>query len=112
MLGWICIVTRRHIEAIDELTQIESLELGDLLRKVSIALKEIVKCSKTYVIQMAEAEGYNHVHFHVIPRMANLSEDYRSINIFKLCVVSERDRVSEELMNKFAIQMRRFLESE
>ena len=112
LLGWTVLVTHRHIGAIDELTQAEALELGTLLRKVSLALKKIVHCSKTYVIQMAEAEGHHHVHFHVIPRMANLSEEYRSVNIFKLLGVSEKERVSEESMNDFALQMRRFLESE
>ena len=112
LLGWIVVVARRHIAAIDELTSSEALELGALLRKISIALKEIIKCKKTYVMQFAEAEGHNHVHFHVVPRMANLSEDLRSVKIFKLLGVSEKDRVSEESMNEFAIQLRRILESE
>ena len=112
LLGWIVVVVRRHIGAIDELTSSEALELGALLRKISIALKEIIKCQKTYVMQFAEAEGHNHVHFHVVPRMANQPEEFRSVKIFKLLGVSEKDRVSEERMNEFAIQLRRILESE
>jgi diadenosine tetraphosphate (Ap4A) HIT family hydrolase len=88
------------------------MELGNLLRTISIALKEIIKCKKTYVMQFAEAEGHNHVHFHVVPRMANLSEDLRSVKIFKLLEVSGKDRVSEERMNNFALQIRPILESE
>ena len=112
LLGWIVVVVRRHIGAIDELTSYEALELGALLRKISIALKETIKCQKTYVMQFAEAEGHNHVHFHVVPRMANQPEEFRSVKIFKLLGVSEKDRVSEERMNEFAIQLRRILESE
>ena len=112
LLGWIVVVARRHIAAIDELTSSEALEIGALIRKISIALKEIIQCNKTYVMQFAEAEGHNHVHFHVVPRMADLPEDLRSVKIFKLLGVSDTDRVGEERMNEFAIQLRRLLESE
>ena len=112
LLGWIVIVVRHHIGSIDELTSSEAVELGTLLRKTSIVLKKIIKCQKTYIMQFSEAEGYNHVHFHVVPRMADLSEEFRSVKIFKLQGVSEKDRVSEERMNEFAIQFRRILESE
>jgi diadenosine tetraphosphate (Ap4A) HIT family hydrolase len=63
-------------------------------------------------MQFAEAEGHNHVHFHVVPRMADQPEEFRSIKIFKLLGVSEKDRVSEDRMNEFAIQFRRILETE
>ena len=112
LLGWIVVVVRRHIGSIDELTSSEALELGALIRKISIGLKEIIKCQKTYVMQFAEAEGHNHVHFHVVPRMANQPEEYKSVKIFKLLGVSEKDRLSEERMNEFGIQLRRILESE
>src|SRR5512135_2957148 len=52
--GWLVLVARRHIEAIDELTDDEAAELGQLMRQVSIALKEVTGCLKTYVIQFAE----------------------------------------------------------
>jgi diadenosine tetraphosphate (Ap4A) HIT family hydrolase len=112
LLGWIVVVARRHIESIDQLTYAEALDLGGLIRKVSQALKEVIKCNKTYVIQFAEAEGHRHVHFHIVPRMADLPEEYRSVRIFKLLGVSDQDRIGEETMNKFAIQVRRILESE
>lgn len=109
LLGWIVVVARRHIEAIDELNQAEALELGDLLRRVSTALKEVANCTKTCVMQFAESEGYKHVHFHVVARMANLPEEHQSVRIFKLHGVSEKERVSEEKMNDFSVQLRRFL---
>jgi diadenosine tetraphosphate (Ap4A) HIT family hydrolase len=112
LLGWIVVIARRHIESIDQLTYAEALELGGLLRKVSQALKKVIKCNITYVIQFAEAAGHRHVHFHIVPRMADLPEEYRGVRIFKLLGVSDKDRVSEETMNKFAIQIRRILESE
>ncbi|MCP4428687.1 MAG: HIT family protein, partial [Chloroflexi bacterium] len=45
--GWLVLVVRRHIEAIDELTETEAAELGVLMQRVSAALKEITGCVKT-----------------------------------------------------------------
>lgn len=107
--GWLVLVARRHIEAIDELTDEEAAELGILLRRVSLALKEITGCLKTYVIQFAEAAEHPHVHFHVIPRMADQPEDRRSTKIFGYLGVPEEERVSEGTMNLIALKVRESL---
>jgi diadenosine tetraphosphate (Ap4A) HIT family hydrolase len=75
--GWLVLVVRRHITSVDELTEAEAAELGRLIRHVSGALKEVTGCLKTYVIQFAERADHPHVHFHIIPRMADLPEDRR-----------------------------------
>ena len=106
--GWMVLVVRRHIEAIDELTENEAVELGILLRQVSAALREVTGCSKTYVVQFAEHQEHPHVHFHVIPRMANQPEDRRSTRIFGYVGVSEEERVTEDTMNEIALKIQRF----
>ena len=107
--GWLVLVARRHIEAVDELTEAEAAELGLLLQRVSRALKEITGCLKTYVIQFAEAAEHPHVHFHVIPRMANQPEERRGPNIFGYLGVPEEERISEAAMNAIATQVRHIL---
>lgn len=107
--GWLVLVARRHIEAIDELTDEEAAELGVLLRRVSLALKEITGCLKTYVIQFAEAAEHPHVHFHIIPRMADQPEDRRSTKIFGYLGVPEEERVSEVTMDIIAVKVREIL---
>ena len=107
--GWLVLVSRRHIEAVHELTEEEALELGLLLRRVSVALREVTGCVKTYVIQFAEAEGHPHVHFHVVPRMADQPAERRSIMVFSCLGVPEEERVSEETMNQIAAQVQRVL---
>jgi diadenosine tetraphosphate (Ap4A) HIT family hydrolase len=107
--GWLVLVVRRHIGSIDELTHEESIELGVLLRQVSLALKEITGCVKTYVIQFAELAEHQYVHFHVIPRMANQPENRRSTNVFGYSGVSEEERVSEEMMNEIATKAQKIL---
>ena len=99
--GWL-LVARQHIEAIDELTEDEAIELGLLTRRVSLAMKDVTGCQKTYVMQFAEAEGHSHVHFHIVPRMADQPEDRRSTKIFGYLGVAENERVSEDAMNEIA----------
>jgi len=107
--GWLVLVARQHIEAIDELSENEAIELGILIRRVLAALKAVTGCVKTYVIQFAEAEGHPHVHFHIVPRMANQPEDRRSTKIFGYLGVSEEERVSEDRMNEIATKIQAIL---
>ena len=107
--GWLVLVARRHIEAIDELTENESIELGVAVRRVSIALKQVTGCVKTYVMQFAESPEHPHVHFHIVPRMANQPEGYKSTKIFKYLGASEEERVNETRMNEIAARIQRIL---
>ena len=106
--GWLVLVVRRHLSAVDELTEEEALELGSLLRKSSKALKEVVGCEKTYVIQFAEHPEHPHVHFHVVPRMADMPEAYRSTGVFGYSGSGEA-QVSEAEMNALAARLRPLL---
>ena len=107
--GWLVLVARRHIEAIDELTNEEAAELGVLLRRSSAALRDITGCVKTYVMQFAEAEGHSHVHFHIVPRMTDQPEERRSTKIFGYLGAPEEERVTEERMNEIAVHLRQMM---
>lgn len=110
--GWLVLIARRHITAIDELTPDEAAELGLLLQRASAALRQVVGCIKTYVIQFAEAAEHPHVHFHVIPRMADQPDERRSMGVFGYLGVATGERVSEEQMNEIAAQIRSYLPGE
>jgi diadenosine tetraphosphate (Ap4A) HIT family hydrolase len=107
--GWLVLIVRRHIESLDELTDLEAVELGRLIRGTSSALKDISGCLKTYVLQFAESPQHPHVHFHIIPRMADLPENRRSTQIFGYLGVPEKKRVSQEGMNAIALKVRKKL---
>ena len=109
LLGWLVLVSRVHRDSIDQLTEEEALELGVLIRKASIALKELAGCVKTYVMQFAEDPEHPHVHFHVVPRMAEQPAELRGARVFGYLGASEEERVSEEAMNAFAQEVRRVL---
>jgi diadenosine tetraphosphate (Ap4A) HIT family hydrolase len=107
--GWLVLVARRHIAAVHEMTGEEAAELGLLLQRASAALREVVGCPKTYVIQFAEAEGHAHVHFHVIPRMADQPEERRSVGIFGYLGVPVAERLDDATMDEIALKVRDFL---
>jgi diadenosine tetraphosphate (Ap4A) HIT family hydrolase len=64
------VLPRRHVSTLDQLTAGEAADLGPLLRALTPALREVLGCSKTHVALFAEAEGFAHVHFHVMPHAA------------------------------------------
>jgi diadenosine tetraphosphate (Ap4A) HIT family hydrolase len=103
--GWLVLVLRRHIDAIDEMTASEARELGILIRQASIALKDVVGCAKTYVIQFAEHAEHPHVHFHIIPRMADMPADLRGVNVFGYDPSSDQEGISESVRNEIAARI-------
>ena len=82
LAGWLVLVPLRHVHALDELTTEEATALGDLLRKATVALRSVTGCEKTYVMLFAEAEGFAHLHVHVVPRMPDQPADRRGPDVF------------------------------
>src|SRR5439155_13960934 len=66
--GWLCVVSRRHITTLSELSAAEAEALGPLLKRLSDALERVTGALKCYVMFFAEAPGFEHLHIHVAPR--------------------------------------------
>ncbi len=109
LLGWLVLVVRRHIRSLDELTEEEAIEFGQLIRYVSIALKQTTDCLKTYVVQFADNPDHSHVHCHIIPRMPDWPKEQKAKEVFKYLNVPEAERVSDEDMTKLSQQIRTIL---
>lgn len=82
--GWVVLLPRRHVTAVHDLTDAEAATLGEWQVRLSRALRDVTGCVKTYVAQFAELEGFAHVHFHVMPRMADLPRELRGPGVFAL----------------------------
>lgn len=100
----------RHVESVDELTVAESEILGSLIREASCSLKSVTGCVKTYVIMFAEAEGFSHLHFHVVPRMSDLPEDRLGPRIFAYLKEEplsdlRREEISLQIRGAFQMQL-------
>ena len=107
--GWLVLVARRHLAAIDEMSEAEAAELGVLLQQVSASLKQVTGCQKTYVMQFAEHPQHPHVHFHVVPRLNEQPETHRGPRVMKYLQVTEDEYVTEDVMNALSEQIRQAL---
>ncbi|WP_307804690.1 HIT family protein [Streptomyces sp. VRA16 Mangrove soil] len=104
--GWLVLLPRRHVTAVHDLTDAEAASLGLWQVRLSRALRAVTGCAKTYVVQFAEAEGFAHVHFHVVPRAAQLPETQRGPGIFELLRRPEHERVGAQEMDRLALALR------
>lgn len=80
--GWLVLLPLRHVTNVADLDAAEAAELGPLIVDLSRALVAELGCAKTYVMQFAEAPGFGHAHFHVVPRMPDLAAELRGPRIF------------------------------
>jgi len=94
--GWLVVLPTRHLTSLDELTDAEAGALGPLLRRVSSALKDVVGCEKTYLMLFAEAEGFSHLHIHVVPRMDWFTPEQVGPRVFTFLGAPAGERVTEQ----------------
>ncbi|MEV8349696.1 HIT family protein [Streptomyces niveus] len=104
--GWLVLLPRRHVAAVHDLTDAEAAALGVWQVKLSQALRTVTGCAKTYVVQFAEAEGFAHVHFHIVPRMADLQPEHRGPGVFELLRRPEQERVTADQADQLAHVLR------
>lgn len=109
LIGWLVLIPREHRQSIADLSEGETAELGFLLRGVSKGLQEVTGCVKTYVMQFAEHPLHPHVHFHVVPRFADQPPALRGPKVMAQLGVDDEDRVTDEAMNAFALELREIL---
>jgi len=73
--GWLVLLPTRHVTSVTDLTPEAADELGGLIRRLSTALEAVTGCVKTYFMQFSEAEGFSHLHVHLVPRMRDQPRD-------------------------------------
>ena len=103
--GWLVLLPRRHVTAIAELTDDEAASLGTWQVRLSRALHAVTGCAKTYVAQFAEAEGFAHVHFHIVPRPPDLADDHRGPRVFGLLGPADQPHVSRGAQDEIALRL-------
>lgn len=108
--GWLVVVPTRHVTTLTDLDADAAAELGPILRDLSAALHAVVGCAKTYVALFAEAQGFGHVHFHLVPRMPDQPDELRGPRVFQMLGLppdravpaAEMDRIAEALGDALA----------
>jgi diadenosine tetraphosphate (Ap4A) HIT family hydrolase len=106
LLGWLVVMPRRHVEGVHELNDVEVAALGPLLRQVSARLVDVLGCAKTYVVMFAEQPGFTQLHFHVIPRNADLPDEFRGAKGFDFMKRPKAQWVSLEQRHELALRLR------
>ena len=80
--GWLVLLPTRHVTSFTGLTPEAAGELGGLVSRLSTALETVTGCVKTYLMQFSEAEGFSHLHLHLVPRLPDHPEDARGPRVF------------------------------
>lgn len=94
--GWLVIVLRRHAESLHELRAEEFGELAQVLEQTVRVLHRTFACEKEYVACYDEIEHFRHVHFHVVPRAADLPAELTGTRSFALLKVTESEAVPRD----------------
>jgi diadenosine tetraphosphate (Ap4A) HIT family hydrolase len=89
--GWLVLLPNRHIASFTELSPEAADELGGLVRRLGTALETVTGCVKTYLMQFSEAEGFSHLHLHLVPRLPDHPEDARGPRVFAY-MTDDQDR--------------------
>jgi diadenosine tetraphosphate (Ap4A) HIT family hydrolase len=100
--GWLVVISRRHVVELADLTEEEAAELGQILQRASAALRAVTGCIKTYVVLFGEQPGFEHLHVHVVPRMAEFPPQHLGSGVFAFLKRPEQEWVSAEARDRLA----------
>ena len=102
-LGWLVMVLGRHAGSLGELTSDEAAVFGWLVPAISRALEAELHVPKAYVLFIAEQEGFDHLHVHVIARPPEYA---RGVKVFQLIQRPSEEWVSVAGMDALAERIR------
>ena len=107
--GWLVVLPTRHVTSFTQLTPEAADELGGLVRRLGAALEVVTGCVKTYLMQFSEAEGFSHLHLHLVPRLADQPEDARGPRVFAYLADDEARWMSEVDRDRVSLAVREAL---
>lgn len=103
--GWLVVLPTRHVVRLDDLSDDEAAALGPLLRLCSRVLGEVVGSSKAYIAFFGEAQGFEHLHIHVVPRSPDMPSGLRGPRVFRL--LNAEDREGHQSRDQLAARLSR-----
>lgn len=106
--GWIVIVLKRHATALHELTKEEFLELAELQEKVLRLLHQELHCEKEYIAAFGEANHFNHIHFHIIPKTEIITKELRGPRSFALLKVEDIKLIPRDKIIKISRTLKKY----
>ena len=109
--GWLVVVPTRHVEAFTDLSPEAADELGGLVRRLSLALEPVTGCVKTYLMQFSEADGFSHLHLHLVPRLPDQPDAARGPLVFSYLSPDRSEWIPEADRDEIALAIRASLRS-
>jgi diadenosine tetraphosphate (Ap4A) HIT family hydrolase len=100
MVGWLVLVLKRHAAALHELSREEFLELAELQEKTAKILHRELNTQKEYSMCLAEAEHFEHIHFHIVAKAVDLPKELKGTGIFAM-LKGEEDLAVKEQIKQF-----------
>jgi diadenosine tetraphosphate (Ap4A) HIT family hydrolase len=106
LAGWLVLVPTRHVESFTDLAPQAADELGGLVRRLGVALETVTGCVKTYLMQFSEAEGFSHLHLHLVPRLEDQPAAVRGPRVFAYLADDEADWLPASERDAIALSLR------
>jgi diadenosine tetraphosphate (Ap4A) HIT family hydrolase len=79
-----------------DLTQEEFNELSTIQYSLIQALKKYLHSEREYIFCFAEAEGFKHIHFHVVPKHDGFDDAYKGAKVFHYIKPTEEEKLAED----------------
>lgn len=96
LAGWLVIVLKRHCEEFHKLTEEEFLDLSKVQHSVIKGMHTYFQSEKEYIFCFAEAKGFKHIHFHVVPKTAAFDPQYMGAKVFHYLKAPKEDWIPEQ----------------
>jgi diadenosine tetraphosphate (Ap4A) HIT family hydrolase len=95
-----------------QLTLQEAALPGPLLAALSRALEALFSARKAYVAFLAEAEGFEHLHVHVVPRKEDMPPEQHGKRVFDWLDMPKEEAITDGEADRIALDLRPLLARE
>lgn len=105
--GHCLIVSKRHVERFEMLTDAEITQIGRVIKKVNQAVEKVFETSSYLLLQkngLEVGQSVPHVHFHYIPRKAG--DDSTIQFIVKMYIANAKQPISKDEMHETVEKLR------
>jgi len=109
--GHCLIVSKRHVERFEMLTDAEITQIGRVIKKVNQAVEKVFETSSYLLLQkngLEVGQSVPHVHFHYLPRKAG--DDSTMQFIVKMYIANAKQPVSQSETHEIVEKLRQAIE--
>jgi diadenosine tetraphosphate (Ap4A) HIT family hydrolase len=107
--GWLVIVSKRHVEALHELTHEEFRELADIQYRLAKLMQAQASIEKEYMMCFSESQQFQHIHIHFVARPKDLPREARGPRIFAYLNVDQQAAVPPDEIKAFSEELKEAL---